>query len=131
MDIQFTYGPSNTVLNLPGLNFSIQSFNFTRKSMDDIETNKFGKKFVNHRPSLRKVSGTLPLCNKEERRQLDAMFAIVGIHQKLTISLDGGDKVFTDGATRLSITGYFDEYPMWRPRSFERYDCSLKFTEGT
>lgn len=117
-------------LNIPQNSFSISSFSYSYEDKSSISKNEYGQKFIDARPSVKSLAGTLEYCTKDEQLLIDDMLIRHGKKEPLWVILDKDGNAIEQGAAKLTIYGYFNSNINWSASGGQTYNISVEVEEA-
>jgi hypothetical protein len=96
-------------------------YSFTLLSRSEISRGRYGQRFIDKLPSIRRLDVSMSVMNETERSQLESITHYCETHTPLWILLDSG----------LLEGGYFylDKSPKFENQAYKLYNTSLELTE--
>jgi hypothetical protein len=116
-------------LNLPNQNISIDTFTYRHIDRSTVRRNLFGQKFIDVRNFLKRISGTIKFCTKEEQEQLDTMYLQRGRNKPVWLILDELGNSMVDGEYRLSMYCYLTEAFQWTANGGTTYSTGIQMEQ--
>lgn len=113
-------------INLAQNNLSIASFKYGYTDKSTIKMNEYGQRFINSRNLVKKISGALQYCTKDETETLDDMFIFHSKTKPLWVIVDKDNGGMNDGEYRLTMYGYINKMPKWSSAGGQLYNTSLE-----
>lgn len=117
-------------LNLPNQSISIDTFNYRVVDNSSVRRNLFDQKFIDIRNKVKRISGTLKFCTRDEQAQLDDMYLDFGRTKPVWLILDADSAAMVDGKYRLSMYAYLIEAFQWTAAGGQHYSAGLSMEQA-
>ena len=114
---------------LPYNNLSIGSFGYGAKDKSVTSENTYGTKFIDKRPEVKTLTGSLEHCTKDEMDNLDDMFIAKGTHEPVFMVMDINGGSFIDSEYKTSVYGYLTSRPQWSASGGQLYTTTIAIDE--
>lgn len=116
-------------INLENQSISIDTFNYRNIDRSTVTRSLFGQKFITTRNFLKRITGTLKFCTKDEQEILDDMYFDIGRTKPLWLILDETSNAMNDGKYRLSMYCYFTEALQWTASGGQTYSSGVRMEQ--
>jgi len=116
-------------INLPNQSISIDTFNYRNVDRSTVRRNLQGQKFIDVRNFLKRITGTIKFCTKDEHETLDDLYLSHGRTKPIWLIMDEASSAMNDGAYRLSMYCYFTEAFQWTANGGQTYSSGVRMEQ--